>query len=80
MEVSQRFQWQAPHRGASLVTALRRKVISGLKRLSKAWRWLLYGLIGFLFSILMFANFSYAIDPPLSYGEWREISINELTG
>ena len=38
---------------------------------------LLYTLIGFLLSISIFANSSFAIDPPLNNGELREISVNE---
>lgn len=48
-----------------------------LKRLSKGWRWLICALIGFLLSISIFTNFSYAIDPPLNIGEVREIRVNE---
>lgn len=48
-----------------------------LKRLSKGWRWLIYAFIGFLLSISIFTNFSYALDPPLNIGELREISVNE---
>jgi hypothetical protein len=48
-----------------------------LKRLSKDWRWLLYAFMGFLLSISIFTNVSYAIDPPLNLGELREISVSE---
>ena len=48
-----------------------------LKRLSNSWQWLIYAFIGFLLSISIFTTFSYAIDPPLSLGELREVSVSE---